>query len=80
MDVVDLELRRGRGHTGVYLSQKTNKGCAQVQFKDASWYQLYVTIISHETSGMCMWKVDQGSKFLIFRKPSNRSILKKKKH
>lgn len=36
MDLVDLELRRGRGHTGVYLSQKTNKGCAQVQFKDAS--------------------------------------------
>lgn len=33
MDLVDLELRRGWGHTGVYLRQKTNEGCAQVQFK-----------------------------------------------
>lgn len=31
--LVDLELRRGQGHMGLYLSQKTNKGCAQVQFK-----------------------------------------------
>lgn len=70
--LVDLELRRGQGHMGVYLSQKINNGGAQVQFKWVRGYRLYVS------KCVCMWKLDQGPKFLIFRKPSNRSVLKKK--